>query len=106
MQLESKFQSDLISELLDEYPGAVILKNDASFLQGIPDRLILYGRYWAMLETKRWTNSSHQPNQEYYVDMLNSMSFARFINPENKERVLDELQSALRPRRRTRISLA
>ncbi len=92
--LERKFQSQVIAELKARYPGAVILKNDASYIQGIPDVLALYGPHWAMFECKKSVHEHRQPNQEYYVDLLDRMSFARFIYPENKEIVFDELQYA------------
>lgn len=96
MSLESKFQSDLIKELKILFPGAIILKNDARYKQGIPDILILFNDKWALLECKKSANSNHQPNQDFYVEKANNMSFGAFIYPENKEEVLDALQSALR----------
>ena len=53
--------------------------------------LILYKNKYAFLENKKSANAQHQPNQDYYVDKLNNMSFARFVYPENKDNVLEEL---------------
>ena len=91
-KLESKFQKELMDEIKERYPGCIILKNDSGYIQGFPDWTILYKDKWAVLEAKRNDKASHQPNQEYYVDKLNSMSFSRFVYPENKEQVLEELQ--------------
>lgn len=90
--IESKFQSDLIKEIKKIFPGCIVMKNDSSYIQGIPDLLVLYGERWAALEVKRSARASHRPNQNYYVDKMNEMSFSRFIYPENKEEVLNELQ--------------
>ena len=90
--LESKFQSDLIDELEEMFPGALIYKNETR--QGFPDLTILFGEKWALLECKKDKSASHQPNQDYYVELANNMSFSRFIYPENKVEVLDELQQA------------
>lgn len=92
--LERNFQRKLIKEIKEMLPGSFVAKVD--FLQGIPDLLILYGKQWAMLEVKRSAKARRQPNQEYYVDILNRMSFCRFIYPENKKEVLDELCKAFR----------
>ena len=101
---ESKFQRDLIKELKQKYPGCVVLKNDANYIQGIPDLLILYKKHWAALECKNSEDASHRPNQDYYVNKLNDMSFAKFIYPENKEEVLDGLCKAFGNRRKPRVS--
>lgn len=76
------------------FPGCIILKNDPNYLQGIPDLTIFWHDRWATLEVKKDAKASHQPNQDYYVDIMNQMSFSRFIYPENKEEVLHELQHA------------
>lgn len=103
MPKESRFQADLIKDLKDLFPGCFILKNDSSYLQGIPDLLILFKNRWAALEVKRGENEPHQPNQDYYVEQMDRASYAAFIYPENKEDILYELQQALRPRRAARI---
>lgn len=90
--LESNFQAKLIQELKMIFPGCVVMKNDSSYIQGIPDLLVLYKNKWATLECKKNANAKRQPNQEYYVGLMNEMSFSRFISPENKEEVLHELQ--------------
>ena len=89
---ESKFQSDLKKELRDIFPGCIISKLDSGDIQGIPDLLVLYKDKWAVLENKRSAKASHQPNQDYYVDKMNVMSFASFIYPENKDEVLAKLR--------------
>ena len=89
-KLESGFQDRLITEIKEMFPGCMVFKMDQ--IQGIPDLLILYGKRWASLENKKSSTAKRQPNQEYYVDLMDRMSFSRFICPENKEEVLSELQ--------------
>ena len=89
-KLESGFQDRLITEIKEMFPGCMVFKMDQ--IQGIPDLLILYGKRWASLENKKSSTAKRQPNQEYYVDLMNKMAFSRFICPENKEEVLSELQ--------------
>lgn len=96
MKLERAYQKRLIKDLQKMFPQCFIMKNDPAETQGIPDILILFGPRWAMLEIKRFDGAEQQPNQYFYVDMFNEMSFAAFIWPENEEEVLDALQSALR----------
>lgn len=90
--LENKFQSKLVKTLKARFPGCIVMKNDANYIQGIPDLLVLYNDKWAALECKQNTKAKKQPNQEYYVSKMNDMSFSRFITPENMEDVLNELQ--------------
>ena len=101
---ENKFQEALVKELETLLPGSIVLKNDPNYIQGIPDLTILYKNKWAALEVKDSKSATKRPNQSYYVDLLDGMSFSRVIYPENKEEVLDELQRALKPRRASRIS--
>ena len=92
---ESSFQASLIKELKERFPGCVVLKNDANYIQGFPDLLILHNGNWGALECKRSEDASHRPNQDFYISKLNEMSYAAFICPENREDILDELQQAL-----------
>lgn len=95
-KLESKFQKELMTEIQNLYPGCVILKNDPNYIQGFPDWTIFYKNKWAVLEAKRDKNARRQPNQDYYVDRLNNMSFSRFVYPENKDEVLRELEQVFK----------
>jgi len=89
---ESAFQSDLVKELKNRFDGCVVLKNDPSHRQGIPDLTVLYRDKWATLECKRSENEHRQPNQDWWVEKMNGMSFSRFIFPENRDEVLAELE--------------
>lgn len=89
---ERDFQKNLIKELKDRFVGAIVTKLDSSHIQGIPDLLILFGDKWATLECKKSRGASCRPNQKYYVDRMNQMSFSKIIFPENKGDVLNELE--------------
>lgn len=91
-KLENKFQAELIDEIKTLFPKCMVLKNDPNYIQGIPDLSIFNGKKWATLECKKAESANHQPNQDYYVEKMNGMSFSRFIYPENKEEVLNELK--------------
>lgn len=92
--LERQFQSKLIKDIKTRFEGCIVLKNDPDYIQGVPDLMVLYKDKWAALECKREKKAKHQPNQDYYVDRMNNMSFARYIYPENKKEVLDDLERA------------
>lgn len=90
-RLESGFQDKLRDTLKELFPGCMIFKMDQ--IQGIPDLLVLYKNKWASLENKKSEKATRRPNQEYYVDRMNKMSFSRFIYPENKDEVLNDLKA-------------
>lgn len=99
--LERDFQKKLVKKLESQYPEAIIFKNETK--QGFPDLTILYEDRWALLECKRETDASHRPNQDYWVNRANKMSFASFIYPENEGEVLNALEQALRSDRKARV---
>lgn len=101
--LERDFQRRLIRKIRKDLPGCIVLKNDPNYLQGFPDLLILYGPRWAAVEVKRSPDAKHQPNQDYYVDRLNRMSYAAFINPENERKIRNDIYQALGAGRNTRL---
>lgn len=91
---ENKYQSKLIEKIDKMFPGCVILKNDPAYQQGVPDLIILWYDRWASLEVKPRGEFYAQPNQIYFIQRLDEMSFAAFIFPENEEEVLNALQQA------------
>ena len=101
--LESVFKKLVIDELEAMYPEAIILKNDAGSLQGIADLLILFGNTWAALEFKKSKHAPRRPNQDYYIEKLDGMSYATYIYPENKDEVYDAIQSTFGSHRNARF---
>ena len=96
MNKENAYQAKLIKRLKVLFPGCIVMKNDSGYIQGIPDLTVLYKDKWAFLECKRSEKDRKhpEPNQELYIEKADSMSFGRFIFPENEEEVLSELQRA------------
>ena len=88
---ESKFQAKLIKDIKERLPDCIVLKNDPTYLQGIPDLTVFNNDKWATLEVKKSANATHQPNQDYYVGMMDRMSFSRFVYPENRDAVFSDL---------------
>lgn len=101
---ENRYQAKIIKKLRTMFPDCMILKTDSAYQQGMPDLLILWKKYWALLEIKASASSSVQPNQGYYIERLDRMSFAAYIYPENETEVLNALQQAFKSPRRARIS--
>ena len=105
MKKENEFQASLIKEIKERFPGAIVLKNDPNYIQGMPDLTVLHSDGWAMLEVKRSKDAPHQPNQDYYISKANEMQYGSFVYPENKEEVLNGIQKSFEYQRgRSRLS--
>lgn len=92
---EAQYQAKLIEKLRLLFPDCLILKNDPAYLQGVPDLVIFCGDRYAFLEVKASESARAQPNQNYWIQKLDSMSFAAFIYPSNEQEVLRALERAL-----------
>lgn len=92
--LEEEFRLRFIKRLEKEFPGCFVLKNDPKKRQGTPDLVLLYYGWWAALELKRAGSASRRPNQGYYISLLDELSFAAFVYPENEEEVVYALQQS------------
>lgn len=97
--LEKDFQKKFIRELEAIFDGCILIKNDAGYIQGFPDWTMFYKNRYAVLEIKKNKSAQHQPNQDYYVDLINSMGFARFVYPENKNDVIEDLKRYFKKRK-------
>ena len=104
MPKESSFQREVIEKLEAQFPGCVVLKNDPNYIQGIPDLSVFHGLRWGVLECKKSDRERYEPNQEYYLDLFNRMSFGAMICPENEEEIFDALQRSFSTCRSTRVS--
>lgn len=89
---EGEYQNQLCEKIRKRIPGALIMKTDPTFIQGIPDLLIVKDKRWAALEVKKSEKASHRPNQDFYVNKMNNWSYAAVIFPENEKEIIDELE--------------
>jgi hypothetical protein len=103
LKKENIVQREFIQELSEIFEDCIILKNDPTYIQGFPDLTFLWRDKWAVFETKKSSKEPYQPNQEFYIKVLNGMSFSRAVYPENKEEVLYDLQQSFLSRGTTRI---
>ena len=92
---EIVLEKRLVCKLLETDPVAHVIKNNPNYIQGFPDRILLYKNFWAAFETKTHAGANVQPNQEFYIDQLNRLSLAMFVYPENEKEFLREVQYSL-----------
>lgn len=90
---ETRYQRELKKRLHNAFPNCMIIRNDPKQAQGIPDLLLLYKSYWAALEVKDHEGAPFQPNQEWFLEYMDDMSFASVIHPQNEEEVIRALQA-------------
>lgn len=93
---ERDYQRKLIKKIKERFTDSMVLKTDPTYKQGVPDLVIFYNNKWAALEVKSGPKSRHRPNQDYYVNKMNKMSFSAFIFPENEEAVLNAMEQSFR----------
>lgn len=92
---EGDYQKDIIDRIKEVLPGAIVLKNDSGYVQGIPDLSIFYGDKYAMLEVKKSEHDyihNEQPNQEDYIQQFHDWGVCSyFIYPEVDDKVFADL---------------
>ena len=104
-RVEREYQPGLIKRIERMFPGAIVRKHDMQ--QGFPDLLILWGPHWALLEVKKkrpTKASDFEPNQEWWIEEFDRMSFSACIYPENEEEVLNALSRSFSSPRSPRLS--
>lgn len=91
--LESKFKRDFQLKAMRRFDGLIFVNvTPQNNFWGIPDSYFFFGPNWGALESKRSSTASRRVHQEYYVNLLNSMSYARFLHPGNEKEILDEME--------------
>ena len=94
-KVEREYQPHVIKRLQEEFPGGIVMKNDAGYRQGYPDLIFTYGKT-IHLETKRNSSATFRPNQAYYISLINAQGgFARSIRPENEDEIFEEIHNYL-----------
>lgn len=94
---ERDYQAKLIKRIERLIPNSYVRKTDIQ--QGWPDLLILAPGFWALLEVKRdrpTCADDFEPNQEWWIEEFDAMSFSACIYPENEQEVLHALSQAFR----------
>lgn len=90
--IESDFQHKLIERLEKTFVGSIVMKNDPTYIQGIPDLTMLYKNTFVAFECKRSAHESKRPNQQWYVDeIIRNGGLAYFIYPENVEEIINDI---------------
>lgn len=86
---ESDFQHKFICRIKECFPECICMKNDAKYIQGIPDFTVLFENKYVLLEFKRSSNASVRPNQNYYINKHKNLSSpcGFFVSPENADLV-------------------
>lgn len=103
---EREYQPGLIERiesLFEDRFGVTVYVRKIDIQQGWPDLLILAPGFWAMLEVKREEPTcadDFEPNQEWWIEEFDEMSFSACIYPDNEQDVLSGLSHAFSQTRR------
>lgn len=60
--------------------------------RSLPDIFVIGPLFWAALEFKRSGDANHQPNQDWYIERFNEKGYGVFVEPNNEEEVLNDLE--------------
>lgn len=90
---EIPFEQKFCRKLRGLHRDLYVMKNDASLIQGFPDRVVYFRDKYAILEFKRSENASHRPNQDWYINHFAKYTYSTFVYPENADKVFSELCS-------------
>lgn len=92
--LESNFKREFKKEILLRCPSLTefdLIEPD-TYGRSRSDLVILGDGCWAALEFKKEENASRQPNQEWNTERLSKKGYSKFVDPDNAEEVLSELE--------------
>lgn len=96
MKTEGEYKTDSLKRLqgvlMMRYGRCLIMKNDPTFKQGMPDQIVIVEPFHVFLEYKRSKSESHRPNQDYYVNLFNKQGgYAAFIYPDIEQQIFQEV---------------
>ena len=80
--MEKKLQAQIIKYL--QHKGCYVLKNDATYRQGVPDLSFWHPDLNGFIEVKAKADSPYQPLQQPTIEKLQDMGvFCEVIHSEN-----------------------
>lgn len=93
-KLEAEFQKEFIKRLRKAFDRVIILKNDSGYLQGIMDLTVILPGAIIFLEVKPYEGAEYEPNQPYYLDLVQQFGFfSATLYPENEEVIFRAIQA-------------
>lgn len=98
-KLEAETQAAFVKRLRKSFERVLILKNDSGYLQGIMDLTVILPGAIIFIEVKPYVGAPYEPNQEYYLDLVQQFGFfSCTLTPENEEEVFRAIQATQRSR--------
>lgn len=98
-KLEADTQARFVKRLRKAFERVIILKNDSGYLQGIMDLTVILPGAIIFIEVKPYEEAPYEPNQEYYLDLVQQFGFfSCTLHPGNEEEVFRAIQQTQRNR--------